>query len=128
VKEVFISYSLADSHLSKAVSDALKDAGLKVCGVESIKTGAEWATAISDQIRDSNCLIAVTSGHPMNANVAFEIGLATALKKPVYLIVSKDSDHVPFDLSWATNNVHVLPAGNFEFYAKKIAGEIPEPA
>jgi hypothetical protein len=125
MKQVFVSYSFNDTHLSEEVSGALKKAGLNVSSVGSVKPGVDWATAVSAHIKSANCLVAVTSGS-MNANLAFEIGVATALNKPVYVIVSNDIESLPRDFSWASSNVSVLPASNID-YARKIASEISQP-
>jgi hypothetical protein len=127
--DAFISYSFKDRHLSDAVSLALKDAGLNVGNAETLGAGENWGARIREEIERSKCFVALWSGGGFNANVAFEIGLATALNKPVYLFVSDEAaDGLPFDLGWASKNVKRLPAENLQTHAIKIAEELAEPA
>lgn len=126
MKQVFVAHSIADQHLSEAVVSALEGAGLGVFSADKIAAGVDWASQIREQIQDASCLIAVSSGGAApNANIAFEIGLATALKKPVYLISSSDNDS--FTNSWVSANVRKFSADNFTVNARKIAAELAEP-
>jgi TIR domain-containing protein len=101
-KQVFISYSNADSEWAKSFAEALGQHGLRVWLDEfQIKAGESLGEALEVGLRQSDVLVALidpqTSFRP---NLYFELGAAIGMGKRVVPIVPRglDNSQLPLEL------------------------------
>lgn len=86
--DVFVSCAAPDRHLANAVASQLVSAGLTVF----TDVGAEAGTSLWDRLRDvlveaRAVVVLWTQNSQRSANIALELGMATAWAKPVYLLL-----------------------------------------
>ena len=80
----------------EAIAQMLLQIGIEPILVENMVPRELIIEAILRSISQADFIIADLTGN--NPNVMYEIGFAHALRKPLFLIVRKDSDPLPSDI------------------------------
>ncbi|MHB8974572.1 MAG: hypothetical protein ACYC3X_29520 [Pirellulaceae bacterium] len=78
------------------IKDAGLHAGLRIMRADEFVAPGQITAQISDAIARAGLIVADITGR--NANVLFEVGMATSLGKTI-LIVSQDREGIPFDIA-----------------------------
>ena len=82
---VFVSYSATDERIASALQEALRANGLNVFDPDDIGAGESIESAIHDQVRTADALVALTSSTGARA-VQQEIETARRQKTPVIIV------------------------------------------
>ncbi|MDP6507243.1 MAG: toll/interleukin-1 receptor domain-containing protein, partial [Planctomycetota bacterium] len=89
LKSAFISHAVADESLIMPAVEYLRqyfDAGLFLCA-DSIETGSVWQKEITEALEAKDCFICLLSEASLASHFcSFEIGVASALEKPLIQI------------------------------------------
>ena len=93
-KECFvaISFDTALNPVSGAIAEAVSSRHFTLKRVDLDSPGPKWTDNVTGGIRDAAAVVAVLNNkasdrYRINTNVAYELGLAHALGKPVIIIV-----------------------------------------
>jgi hypothetical protein len=78
------------------IKDAGSRAGLRIMRADAMVSPGQITAQLSDAIARAGLIIADITGQ--NANVLFEIGMATSLGKEM-LIISQERERIPFDIA-----------------------------
>ena len=78
------------------IKESGQRAGLRIMRADEMVAPGQITAQISDAIARAGLIVADITGQ--NANVLFEIGMATSLGKDV-LIISQDRESIPFDIA-----------------------------
>lgn len=90
---VFISSSMKDMEIVNELREMLVRYGIEASVPWEIPAGTQVADKISEEIQKSDCvLLIIGKGGGRSANVDFEIGIATALKKLIIPLVEQGSE------------------------------------
>jgi hypothetical protein len=92
--------------ISLAAGDPL--VGLRGLRADALAKGDEFPQAVFDEIRAANLVVVVCISDPktgqVSANVMYELGLASSLRKPMLILTTeKDRQKIPSDLRHVTH-------------------------
>jgi signal transduction histidine kinase len=92
-----IPYSLEFAEVRKAIEKGARDSRSDVASLDSVVRAGTVQEALFGELARADCIIAEVSNS--NPNVFFELGLAQAMGKALFLLArSKDISRVPFDI------------------------------
>lgn len=90
----FISFNTEESMvLGERVRSILQRNNVKPIDMYDISTNENIVNLLEDKIRDSDVFLAIISGH--SPQVFYEMGIAKGLKKPIFIVISKDISVFP---------------------------------
>jgi signal transduction histidine kinase len=90
--------------IRRVVEKCAKETGFKIVCNSDVPSGLSKTEALVGELTQSDCIIADVSEN--SANVFFEIGMAQAMGKSLFLLVRKDRfEGMPFDL----RELHLYP-------------------
>ena len=119
--DIFISSQSKDREWVRRLVDALSEQALRVWHDEvQVKPGDSWSDRIEEGLRESTHIVLVITPETARSNwVAFELGAALALQKPLIPVVAEDtpSEDIPGPIKLRRH----LPKGDPKAVAEEIA-------
>jgi signal transduction histidine kinase len=92
-----ISYSPEYMQVRDAIKKSAQKANFQVISLDNLLFSGTIQEAVIGELARADCVIADVSGR--NPNVFFEIGMAQAMGKPLFLLAQQDSiNEIPFDM------------------------------
>ena len=87
-------------HIVDEIKNSLKASGVTPMHIYTqIKPGEVWVNAITDAIQEADIIIADVSKTSKNSFIFWELGFASALRKPAMLLLSTDAaERIPLGL------------------------------
>lgn len=85
--KVFLSHSHKDAGLASFVTSALEAQGVGVFTILNLSPGTQIAKAIRDDLVASTAVVILVTPNSVNSqNLAFEAGMALAVRKPIFVL------------------------------------------
>ena len=110
---VITPYREEFEELSTAICTAAGGPPVNLTGLraDALAKGAAFPQVVFDEIRSADLVVAVCTADgktgQLNANVLYELGLASSLRKPILLLTTEaDKDKLPSDVSHITYMVY----------------------
>ena len=123
---VFLSHSMADVAVARAIANALESHNVKTwVDTASLQPGASWRDEISNALRKANVVIAIVSQQSLRSPwMHFEIGAAFSLGTPVVTVLV--GEITPSDLpDWLQSVQYVDARGDsIQHVAEQVADQV----
>jgi hypothetical protein len=121
--KVFLSFAWSDKELAADLSDSLERAGLHVTRVDEVAPRGQYSDRLRDAVRESAAVVVFLSDvvrrRDIPASVLFEIGAAVGANKPIYVVVERMTEKLPFNAP----DLHVLPLNRAQEIAQHLAND-----
>ncbi len=88
--KLFLSYSHKDGRVAKALQTAMEGLGISSFDPQMIAPGADLKESIRTAIHDAPAMVVVASPASITSSAwqAYEMGVASALDKPVFVVAT----------------------------------------
>ena len=109
MSKVFISFAEPDREWAKGLARDLVANGNSVVFDQDAPVATNWAEWIKRSLADSSKIVAILSySSAQNANMHWELGVATALGKPVIMVDTTGGAATVLANNWIRDNVTVV--------------------
>jgi hypothetical protein len=94
----FLSYHSSDARVARAMQTAMTRRGIAVFDPQDIAPGENFVNSIKRQVNEAAAIIVLMPPSALSPWQLYEVGMADALDKPVFVVGTSDPTSVPVEL------------------------------
>jgi hypothetical protein len=118
IYDVFVSHGVHDRGIAGAVRKAFAEAGLEVFAIDEVKSDETFLKKMRRAVAECHAFVLILTRSTLTSpNIAFEIGMAMAWNKPVYVLFDGIA---PSEIPAYLREFHVVPISKLERVVREI--------